>query len=89
MKDHQLVALKPGQVYECDNGCGECAPMRYDCVYRTSTTPEGDVVETHAFKAYQSDCCGGTVSIWDEAKNDTVGPAGAPLSELVGNRNGN
>ena len=83
--DHILAELLPGQAYVCDAGCGECDPVQYDLVYRTATTPEGVEVETHAHKAWKSDCCGATMSVYTDATGDAFEVA-QPLSELVKNR---
>lgn len=78
--DHLIQELNEEQGYICDAGCGACDPVEYDFVYQTGTTPEGDVVETHAHKAWKSDCCGATMSIWDHVKQDNIGEAAAPLN---------
>lgn len=77
--DHILAELLPGQAYTCDAGCGECDPVEYDFVHYTRTTQEGVVVETRAYKAWKSDCCGATMAVWDMVK-ETMVDAAAPLN---------
>ena len=65
--NEKLIALKKGQVYTCDRGCGECNAIEFDFECSREENLETGKVISKTFKAFKSSCCGDNIEIWDEA----------------------
>lgn len=72
----QAGAGEPLQ-FVCQEGCGVCGVRLTDFEVFRSETMEGELIESRTVPQIVSTCCGSPVDVWDERKQDVVGPVEA------------
>lgn len=63
--DTVLPHLKPGQIFACSEGCGECGTQRINQTHYERFDAAGNRIEHRQHKDYVSDCCSAQLDIWD------------------------
>jgi hypothetical protein len=58
-----LPALKEGEEFVCDSGCGSTTPEQYDFEYSREEFPDGRVI-SKTEKAWRSACCHACVLVY-------------------------
>jgi hypothetical protein len=70
---YSVRPLEAGEVYFCENGCGECQTLTIEVDEATVTDSDTGELHMRRFSRDQvSSCCHGDVGIWNDAHDVEV-----------------
>lgn len=82
-----LPALKDGEEFVCDSGCGATTPELRDFEYSREELPNGQVI-SKTEKVWRTGCCGACVTVygslddsWTDLDDYIAARAAAPASD--------